>query len=70
MIDAQAASDEGARTRLYRQVQDKIAEDSPWVPIAHSEYVVAGRTEIQNVVLSPLGHPIYAAIYRRPPGSR
>ncbi len=68
LIDAQAASDEGARTRLYRQVQVKIAEDLPWVPIAHSEYVVAGRTEIKNVVLSPLGHPIYAAIYRRPPG--
>ena len=65
LIDAQAESDEGARSRLYRSVQDKLAEDSPWVPIAHSEYVVAGRTEIQNVVLSPLGHPIYAAIYRR-----
>jgi peptide/nickel transport system substrate-binding protein len=70
LIDAQAASDEGARSRLYRQVQDKIAEDAPWVPIAHSEYVVAGRIEIENVVLSPLGHPIYAAIHRRPPSRR
>jgi len=66
LTEAQAATDEGARSRLYRSVQDKLAEDAPWVPIAHSEYVVAGRDEIENVVLSPLGHPIYAAIYRRP----
>jgi peptide/nickel transport system substrate-binding protein len=65
LIDAQAAIDEGQRSQLYRQVQDKLAEDEPWVPIAHSEYVVAGRVEIQNVVLSPLGHPIYAAIHRK-----
>ncbi len=66
LIDAQAASEEGERSRLYRSVQDKLGEDAPWVPIAHSEYVVAGRKEIGNVVLSPLGHPIYAAIFRHP----
>lgn len=64
LTDAQAEAEEGTRSRLYRSVQDKLAEDVPWVPIAHSEYVVAGRSEIQNVVLSPLGHPIYAAIMR------
>jgi peptide/nickel transport system substrate-binding protein len=64
--DAQVASDEVTRTGLYHAVQDRIAADAPWVPIAHSEYVVAGRSEIQDVVLSPLGHPIYAAIWRKP----
>jgi peptide/nickel transport system substrate-binding protein len=66
LIEAQVAVDEATRTGLYRTVQEKIAEDAPWVPIAHSEYVVAGRAEIQDVVLSPLGHPIYASIWRRP----
>jgi peptide/nickel transport system substrate-binding protein len=65
LIQAQGAVAEMARSSLYRTVQDKIAEDVPWVPIAHSEFVVAGRAEIENVVLSPLGHPIYAAISRR-----
>jgi peptide/nickel transport system substrate-binding protein len=66
LIDAQGAVAENLRNSLYRAVQDKIAEDVPWVPIAHSEYVVAGRAEIRDVVLSPLGHPIYAGISRRP----
>jgi peptide/nickel transport system substrate-binding protein len=65
LIDAQVAVDDITRTALYRAVQERIADDAPWVPIAHSEYVVAGRRELQNVVLSPLGHPLYAKIWRR-----
>jgi len=58
------SADEGTRTGLYRVVQDRLSEDAPWVPIAHSELVVATRTELKDVVLSPLGHPIYALIRR------
>ncbi len=65
LIEAQGASDEATRTGLYGSVQDKIADDAPWVPIAHSEYVVAVRAELEDVVLSPLGHPMYARIHRR-----
>ena len=67
LIEAQAASDQVTRTGLYHAIQDRIAEQAPWVPIAHSEYVVAGRAELRDVVLSPLGHPIYAAISRAEP---
>jgi hypothetical protein len=45
-------------------VQDRIAAQAPWVPITHSELVVAGRAELEHVVLSPTGHPIYALIRR------
>jgi peptide/nickel transport system substrate-binding protein len=65
LIAAQGSVDEPTRLGLYRNVQDKIAEDCPWVPIAHSEYVVAVRAELEDVVLSPLGHPVYARIHRR-----
>jgi peptide/nickel transport system substrate-binding protein len=65
LIEAQGSVDEATRTSLYRAVQDRIAEDCPWVPIAHSEYVVAVRAELEGVVLSPLGHPVYARIRRR-----
>lgn len=65
LLDAQAESDEQARARLYAQIQDAIAQDAPWVPLAHSELVVAGRAELEHVVLSPTGHPIYPLIRRR-----
>lgn len=65
LIEAQGTVDETTRTALYRSAQDRIADDCPWVPIAHSEYVVAVRADLEDVVLSPLGHPVYARIHRK-----
>lgn len=62
--EAQGATDEATRAALYAEVQDLIAADAPWVPLAHSELVVAARAELEGVILSPLGHPIYPLIRR------
>lgn len=64
LTDAQAASDEATRSGLYAVIQDKIAADAPWVPLAHSELVVAARKELEGLMLSPRGHPIYRLIRR------
>jgi peptide/nickel transport system substrate-binding protein len=65
LLQAQEAPDEATRSAIYASVQDKVAADAPWVPIAHSELVVAGRKELEGVVLSPTGHPVYPRIRRR-----
>jgi peptide/nickel transport system substrate-binding protein len=67
LIEAQAAVGEPSRSRLYGQVQDILADDAPWVPIAHSELVVAVRAELEDVNLSPLGYPLYPLIRRKEP---
>ncbi len=64
LAEAQATSDEHARSLLYAEVQDRIAADAPWVPIAHSQLVVAGRAELEHVIISPTGHPIFPLITR------
>ena len=64
LIEAQGVTDQERRARLYRAVQERIGDEVPWVPIAHSEYVVAARKDIVNVVLSPLGRLAYGAIAR------
>jgi len=62
---AQGAGDQASRTRLYVEAQDRIAQEAPWVPIAHSEYVVAARKDLEGVALSPLGHPTYSRMARK-----
>lgn len=64
LLAAQGTVDEGQRAALYAAVQEQLAADAPWVPIAHSELVVASRADLEHVVLSPTGHPIYALIRR------
>jgi len=65
LADAQAATNQATRAALYAAIQDKIASDAPWVPLAHSELVVAGRAELERVILSPTGHPVYSLIERK-----
>jgi peptide/nickel transport system substrate-binding protein len=65
LIEAQVAIDEPSRSALYAQAQDIIADDAPWLPLAHAELVVAARAELGGVMLTPLGHPQYQLIYRK-----
>jgi peptide/nickel transport system substrate-binding protein len=67
LIAAQAAVDEPSRSKLYAEVQDILAEDAPWVPLAHSELVVAARAELADASLTPLGYVQYALIHRKEP---
>ncbi|MGE0867602.1 MAG: ABC transporter substrate-binding protein [Kofleriaceae bacterium] len=64
LAQAQATRDVPTRSGLYAAIQDQIADDAPWVPLAHSELVIAARAEIGDVLMSPLGHPIYTLIRR------
>jgi peptide/nickel transport system substrate-binding protein len=67
LIKAQAGSNEATRSALYGDVQELVAADAPWVPIAYSELVIAGRSDLEHVILTPLGHPLYALIRRKEP---
>ena len=53
LVAAQATIDVASRARLYAQVQDRVAEDAPWVPIAHSEVVVARRRDVHGLSFTP-----------------
>lgn len=64
LVEAQGATATRTRIGLYAAAQDRIAELVPWVPIAHSEVVIATRRDLRHVVLSPLGQPAYALISR------
>lgn len=68
LLAAQEAADEETRAALYATIQDKISAEAPWVPLAHSELVMAGRSELERVKLSPTGHPVYPLIRRRTEG--
>ena len=65
LVAAQAVVEQPVRKALYAQVQDLVARDAPWVLIAYPELVVAARTGIGPVILTPLGHPLYTMIRRK-----
>jgi peptide/nickel transport system substrate-binding protein len=49
LVAAQAVMDPRARERYYRRAQEIVAEEAPWVPLAHTDLVVAARRSVRNL---------------------
>lgn len=61
LVKAQQRMDRKLRERYYRQAQEIVAQQAPWVPLAHTDVVVAARREVKNLAV----HPSTAIFYRR-----
>ena len=55
LIEAQSEVDEDKRNELYNQAQEIIFEDAPWVPLAHSTPLLAGKADLVNFIPHPTG---------------
>jgi peptide/nickel transport system substrate-binding protein len=60
---AQESTDRAARERFYQQAQQILDERVPWVPIAHSEIVIARRRSVRNLRLLPSSVVDFSATY-------
>jgi len=54
LLKAQRVTDQATRANLYRQAQEIIHQDAPWVPFVHAGRVAAYRKEVANFY----GHPL------------
>jgi dipeptide transport system substrate-binding protein len=58
VTEAKRTGDQAKRDALYRQAQEIVHREAPWVPIAHSIVFMATRKEVTGFVIDPLGrHP-------------
>ncbi|HEY6103939.1 MAG TPA: ABC transporter substrate-binding protein [bacterium] len=54
LIKGQQVNSQAQRAAYYKQAQEIIARDAPWVPLVHAARVGAYRKEVQNFTLHPL----------------
>jgi peptide/nickel transport system substrate-binding protein len=59
ILVAQSTERRDDRERIYARVQEKIAEDAPWVPLAHSQVAIAARDDVGGIILNPTGHVVF-----------
>ena len=55
LIAAQSEVNEEKRVELYKQAQEIIHEDAPWVPLAHSIPLLAGKKGVTGYLPHPTG---------------
>lgn len=57
-IEAQTEVDEDKRVELYKEAQEIIHEEAPWVPLAHSTPLLGGAKELTGFLAHPTGSDI------------
>jgi peptide/nickel transport system substrate-binding protein len=65
LIRAQQQVDRGRRERLYRRAQEIVAEQAPWVPLAHTDVMVAARRVVKNLHVHPTTAIFYKKVVKR-----
>ena len=53
LLEAQKSVDKEERTELYKEAQEIIHADVPWVPIAHSTPPLVKKTMVKNYIPNP-----------------
>ncbi len=65
LLEARKVSDREARCAIYKDAQKRIGSLAPWVPLAHSQIAVVVNERVENVVISPSGHVVFAMVHLR-----
>lgn len=62
LLKAQKETDEDKRNELYEKAQEIIHDEAPWVPLAYSTPILAGKSTIKNFKPHPTGSDIFDTI--------
>ncbi len=62
-IEAQTEVDQEVRNKLYREAQEIIHEEAPWVPLAHSTPLLAATKDLAGLIPHPTGSDLLAEVH-------
>jgi peptide/nickel transport system substrate-binding protein len=63
LIKAQSTPDEAERTKLYKEAQEIIHEDAPWIPLVHSKPALGAHSKVQGFTPHPTGSDKLTKVY-------
>ena len=63
LVAARRSIDPATRTQLYRQAQEIIHRDAPWVPLVHATQTAAFRRDVHGFRLHPTGSKWFQTVY-------
>jgi peptide/nickel transport system substrate-binding protein len=66
LLDGRRAMDPKDRLRVYREAQEIIHRDAPWVPLVHTKELAALRKTVQGFRLHPTGRVSLASVWNAP----
>jgi ABC-type transport system substrate-binding protein len=64
--EGRRATEPAERTRVYRDVQETIHKEAPWVPLVHTKELAAVRANVRGYRLHPTGRVLLAGVWIAP----
>jgi peptide/nickel transport system substrate-binding protein len=64
LVQAQESDSREEREHLYRQAQDTISSMAPWVPLAHTQVMIAARADVGGVTINSQSQVAYRLVAR------
>lgn len=64
LVAGQTTQQRDQRAAIYRQVQERLGLEAPWVPLAHSQVAIAARSDVQGIMLGPSTHVAFRHVRR------
>lgn len=61
-IEAQSEVDQEVRNELYRDAQEILFEEAPWVPLAHSTPLLGGAADLSGFLPHPTGSDLLSNV--------
>lgn len=62
LIKAQTETNQAKRNDLYKQAQEIIHDDAPWVPLVHSTPLLAASKDVVNYLPHPTGSDLLSKV--------
>lgn len=62
LIEAQTEVDEDKRIELYKEAQEIVHEEAPWVPLAHSTPLLGGNSTLTGFSPHPTGSDLLSEV--------
>jgi peptide/nickel transport system substrate-binding protein len=66
LVAGQRTVDPAARVPLYREAQEIIQRDAPWVPLVHTMELAAIRKQVNGYRLHPTARVLLSSVWLAP----
>ncbi|MGH2570525.1 MAG: ABC transporter substrate-binding protein, partial [bacterium] len=66
LVAGQRTVDPAARIPLYREAQEIIQRDAPWVPLVHTMELAAIRRQVNGYRLHPTARVLLSSVWLAP----
>ncbi|WP_059049610.1 ABC transporter substrate-binding protein [Paenibacillus senegalimassiliensis] len=63
LVAAQTETEQSKREELYKQAQEIIKVDAPWIPLVHTTPLLAAKANLKGYVPAPTGTEYYSNIH-------